>query len=394
MPIRFVSSDPDALRARQKALALQSAFLKIHDEPDSLQVLKTNPTAFISDMKVSSGAGIEAIHSVSTILNSVRDGVDPKTVLADYAEYCELDAGKWEIQAKLREQILPAGVGRLLRNLEDVIPDNPTRPINQPTLEPQFYIPAIPVRGITYLPDGRIANCTGRAIHFYDKGQLDPKPILMGDLPAKSLDCCLFYSKPLLVTNSSDNCLRFYDLQSRAVFKQSEKITEGSILSVAVSRDGKHVYCVLSGKVIAHYDLVKGELTKPIAVNQFPSSVACSHDGKKVVVGDKQGLSLYDSVSGKETKRVSFDKPFDYVACSPDSLKIVGASKEGEIWLFDSGLREIAATDYKPSPKLELSNLALSEHGNEVVTGWETHEVGAAGAIQTFQLTFFTADPR
>ena len=142
----------------------------------------------------------------------------------------------------------------------------------------------------------------------------------------------------MLVTASSDNTSRIWDVQSgQELHKLSH---EGEVRSVAFSRDGQKVATASYDKTARIWDVQSGQELHKLPHEGEVSSVAFSPDGQKVATAsDDSTARIWDVQSGQELHKLPHEGSVWSVSFSPDGQKVATTSfdKAARIWDVESG---------------------------------------------------------
>ncbi|KAH8822112.1 mycorrhiza-induced NACHT/WD-repeat protein [Flagelloscypha sp. PMI_526] len=179
----------------------------------------------------------------------------------------------------------------------------------------------------------------------------------------------------LIMNVESLVCVRIWDAESG---KQVGKFDghEDSVLSVAVSPDGKHVVSGSSDNTVRIWDAESGEQVGQLdGHGDSVSSVAFSPDGKRVFSGSHdKSVRIWDAESGKQVSYLDgHGSLLLSIAFTPDGKRVVSGSSDNSvrIWDAESG-EQIGKLDGHSSLVLSV---AFSPDGKRAVSGSSDNSV-------------------
>jgi hypothetical protein len=140
----------------------------------------------------------------------------------------------------------------------------------------------------------------------------------------------------------------------------------GAYYSVFFSPDGKSVSA--SGtKIFRKWSLETGEvLAKKPEMGQLNEMAVPSRDGKRIVTGYQQGMSVREAATGAEIRSFKPDlaQNASSIAISPDGRRVVHASQLIQLWDIDSG-KEL----WRVKMPYEVGSINFSADGKFLVSG-------------------------
>ncbi|RXW16523.1 hypothetical protein EST38_g9336 [Candolleomyces aberdarensis] len=176
-----------------------------------------------------------------------------------------------------------------------------------------------------------------------------------------------------IVSGSSDNTIRIWDLATGAQVGEPLRGHTGWVWSIAISRDGSRIVSGSMDETIRIWDAATGaQAGEPLRGHEhFVISVAISPDGKRVVSGSADNtIRIWDLETGAqvgEPLRGHTDSVYS-VAISPDGKHIVSGSEDSTIRVWDA---ETGAQEGEPlrGHTDTVHSVAILPDGKRIVSG-------------------------
>ncbi len=111
----------------------------------------------------------------------------------------------------------------------------------------------------------------------------------------------------ILASDSSDNSILLWDVDSRQPIAPPLSGHEAAIARMAFSRDGKRLASLGADGIAILWDVDSGQLGRQLVNDQEPflvSSLAFSPDGRTLAVGNEMGVVIWDVATGNKLKTV------------------------------------------------------------------------------------------
>jgi WD40 repeat protein len=208
-----------------------------------------------------------------------------------------------------------------------------------------------------------------------------------------------------LVSGSSDNTIKVWELESGQMLRSLEGHTE-SVTSVAVTPDGQHVVSGSGDNTVKVWELESGQMLRSLEGHtESVTSVAVTPDGQHAVSGSKdKTLKVWELVTGNSSVLLSNDSSILSLALSHDGHWLVCGDAVGRVWIFewvDAALGAPIITPWKNlSPKWIFWNRKESmAFGCPFCKVWSPISESALGAYlpcpacgETVRFTSFTIE--
>jgi len=201
----------------------------------------------------------------------------------------------------------------------------------------------LPVRALWTDWTTRVRMCCSDAIITYD--------IAIGTLarartpiPSINQPTAVAFSGDgtLLALAARDGTLRLLQVESGTLVRIFNPAVATTILSIALSPEGTHVLAGENGSRIQVWDLSTARLLRTVETQverQF--SIAMSHDGRRVLVGNGVAFELRDVETGQLIRSFGGDdQDFRPVLLSPDGRLILASGSDGAsvaLWDVEDG---------------------------------------------------------
>jgi WD40 repeat protein/serine/threonine protein kinase len=229
------------------------------------------------------------------------------------------------------------------------------------------------IHALAYLPDGTLAAAgADRVIRLWDVGQKKVRAELKGHAEAVNA-LAVGGEGPLLVSGSSDQAVKLWDLASST----ERPLTQGGILgpvhALAFAPDGSGLACAGSEPLLWSWDAAGPSLGAFKGKERFAfHSLAFAPDGRTIATGGYDDFVLLWDVAGRQERKTFRSRGYIYaLAYSPDGQTLaVGGEQRCILW-DAAGTREQASL---PGHRGFVWGIAFAPDGRTLATVDGDHE--------------------
>ena len=176
-----------------------------------------------------------------------------------------------------------------------------------------------------------------------------------------------------IVGGGADKMLHLWDTKTRQRVGQPLAGHEGTIKSVAFSRDGNRIVSSGDDKTLRQWDARTGlPIGQPIQTSDDANAVTFCAGDRRIVASQLDGIRLWDAANGEKLGGSDAGNTMwvNTVLCSPDGKRVVTAANNDHDlrqWNAETGLP--VGEPLKVGHRSGVRSIAFSPQGDRIVSG-------------------------